>query len=74
MDLKLPDPGQMDGASTRQAMVDKDGILRCYCGRRLMKIDETTYQCDMPGPLFRMGDEEFVKDKYGNLYLKEKPH
>jgi len=51
-----------------------DGVLRCSCGRKLIKLDEHTWQCSGGYPIYRDEDGAFVLDKFGNLMLKAKDH
>lgn len=52
----------------------EDGQLRCSCGGELIKLDEHSYKCSGGYPIFRPGDGEIIQDKFGNIYLKMKPH
>lgn len=52
----------------------EDGQLRCSCGRQLEKLDDYTYRCTGGFPQFRPEDGEVKQDKFGNIYLKMKPH
>ena len=53
---------------------DKDGILRCSCGREMIKSDEETYTCSGGFPSWRVSDDDLFIDKFGNVQLKHKEH
>ena len=55
-------------------VVEKNGTLRCSCGSELIKMDEDTYVCGAGYPVYRISGEEVVIDKFGNLYMRAKPH
>lgn len=63
-----------DGADNYFAVEDEDGVLRCSCGRELIKMDEETYKCPVGYPVYRFKDGEVVIDKFGNMMFKELPH
>jgi len=54
--------------------VEQDGIMKCSCGRELVKVDEDTYKCSGGFPFYRFTDGTIVIDKFGNLLLKKEPH
>ena len=54
--------------------VSVDGKYHCSCGRELIKLDDETYQCAYGYPMYRLGDDEVRKDKFGQIWLKGKPH
>lgn len=52
----------------------EDGVIRCSCGRELVKLDESTYRCAAGGPMYRFDAGGIIKDKFGNLFMKAKAH
>lgn len=48
----------------------EDGVMRCSCGRQLIKMDETTYMCSGGYPVYRFEDGSVIIDKFGNLMFK----
>lgn len=51
-----------------------DGKIRCSCGRELIRIDEDTFQCPGGYPTYRLSGEDIIKDKFGGLSMRSKPH
>ena len=56
------------------SVVDANGIMRCSCGRELIKMDEHTYRCAGGYPIYRFEDGTVFIDKWGNLMLKASDH
>ena len=56
------------------AVEDCNGVIRCSCGRELIKMDETTYRCSGGYPIYRFEDDSVIIDKFGNLAFKYKNH
>ena len=52
----------------------KDGKIRCSCGRELVKMDEGTYRCEAGWPMYRFEQGDIIKDKWGNLLMREQAH
>lgn len=52
----------------------EDGRVTCSCGRELIQVDEDTYRCAGGYPYYRFSEDEVMKDKFGNLFLKLKQH
>lgn len=52
----------------------QDGALRCSCGRELIKHDENSLKCSAGYPIYRPQDGDMVKDKFGEISLRMKPH
>ena len=65
---------QQEAADTYFTVEDEMGVLRCSCGRELIKMDEETYECPGGYPQYRFKNGEVVIDKFGNLMMKNKPH
>ena len=55
-------------------VIEKDGCMRCSCGRELLRIDEDTYQCSYGYPTFRLSDGDVLIDKFGNIMLRKGKH
>lgn len=51
-----------------------DGVLKCSCGRTLVKKDEFTWACSYGFPEYRIDRGEVMIDKFGRLMLKQKSH
>lgn len=51
-----------------------DGQLRCSCGAELIKNDDQSYVCTGGYPIYRPQDGDIIKDKWGNVYFRQKPH
>jgi hypothetical protein len=51
-------------------VIEKDGTLKCSCGRELVKLDENLFVCTGGYPTYRISPDEVVVDKWGNLCLK----
>lgn len=52
----------------------RDGRITCSCGRELVKLDETTYQCAGGWPMYRMDAGDIIKTKDGQLLMRELAH
>lgn len=52
----------------------ENGKLTCSCGGELIKLDEYSYKCSGGYPIFRPEDGDIIQDKFGNKYLRMKPH
>jgi hypothetical protein len=50
---------------------DSSGVLRCSCGRELIKMDEETYRCLGGYPVYRIDDGSVVIDRFGRLMIKK---
>ena len=70
-EFRLPEPESDNGWVPE---VGPDGVMRCSCGRRLVMVDEDTYECAYGYPRFRFSNGEIRKDKWGNLMFSDKPH
>jgi len=69
---QLSDPSMQD---QEYFLVQReDGQLRCSCGGELIKLDEYSYRCSGGYPIFRPDDGDIIQDKFGNKYLRMKPH
>ena len=71
-----PAKGNREGWSDNEyyAVEDEDGVMRCSCGRELIKMDEETYQCSGGYPIFRFAEGSVIIDKFGNLCIKKLSH
>lgn len=68
-------PAKIENDSYGYVLVESpDGVLRCSCGRQLVKKDEFTWACSAGWPMYRVDKDEVRLDKFGNMYLKGKPH
>lgn len=79
MELKFEERFDEDKTTTEQGdryflVQDENGHLTCSCGRALIKLDEYTYRCSGGYPTYRPEDDTVIKDKDGNIQLKELPH
>ena len=54
--------------------IDDNGVMKCSCGRELIKMDEETYKCSGGYPVYRFSDGSVVIDKFGNLCIKKLSH
>lgn len=54
--------------------VEENGVLKCSCGRELIKMDENTYKCSGGYPIYRFDNETVFIDKFGNLCIKKLNH
>lgn len=63
-----------DDAESYYLVEYDDGVLRCSCGRELVKKDEETYECSGGLPVYKLDMGEIMIDKWGRLMLKKKPH
>ncbi len=54
--------------------VEEDGVMKCSCGRELIKLDEETYQCSGGYPIYRFDEGTIIIDKFGNLCIKKIKH
>lgn len=63
-----------DGTGDYFAVENEDGLLRCSCGRELIKMDEETYKCPGGYPVYRFAKGEVIIDRNGNMMFKSIPH
>lgn len=52
----------------------KDGNITCSCGRELVKLDESTYRCAAGWPMYRLDEGDIMKDKNGDLLMRQMEH
>jgi hypothetical protein len=62
------------GSSGYYLEQDKDGQLRCSCGRSLVKLDNYTFKCSGGWPIYRPEDGTVEVDKFGNIQIRVIPH
>jgi len=72
MKVIRPIEPEVDTGYTPQ--VGSDGVMRCSCGRSLVKVDEDTYKCAFGFPRYRFSMGEITLDKFGNLLFAAKDH
>ena len=72
--MKKVDQVQRTNPDDYYAVVDEKGVMRCSCGRELVKMDENTYKCPGGYPIYRFEDGSIFIDKWGNLMLKTSDH
>lgn len=64
---------QEDSGSGYTLIQNSEGALTCSCGRELIQQDENTYKCSGGYPKYHFDQGDIIKDKFGNILLKEKP-
>ncbi len=66
-----PDPPSID---EDYYCMEENGVLKCSCGKELIKIDEETWGCASGSIRYKLEDGDIVTDKFGNIMLRHKEH
>ena len=74
MNILTPERDENERLGSYWPVVHSDGHVTCSCGRELLKLDEGTFKCSGGWPIYRLSEGDIIKDKFGNIMMREIPH